>query len=179
MTRHSAARHESHFELKRLDPSAVPAALERAEHYRLLNEAQNAESICLDILDTEPSNEPALIALVLSITDQFPEVHDLDSEVRRARDFLSRFADAYTRAYYGGLICERRAKALAARGGARNHFIAYDAFRQAMDLYEEAISLRPEADDDAILRWNTCARILMKNRHLEPDPRDGLEHPIE
>ncbi len=45
------------YELKPLLKTAVPAALEKANHYRLLNEAVEAESICLDIIEIEPDNQ--------------------------------------------------------------------------------------------------------------------------
>ena len=38
------------FELKHITHEAIPHALEKAERYRLLNEPEEAESICLDIL---------------------------------------------------------------------------------------------------------------------------------
>src|SRR5438046_3872512 len=48
------------FELKPLSQEALPAALERATRYRLLNEPAEAESICLDVLRTDPDNQQAL-----------------------------------------------------------------------------------------------------------------------
>jgi hypothetical protein len=48
------------YELKPLLKTVVPAALEKAKHYRLLNEAVEAESICLDIIEIEPDNQNAL-----------------------------------------------------------------------------------------------------------------------
>ena len=36
------------YELKRLHEGSLDAAIARAEHYRLLNEPAQAESICLD-----------------------------------------------------------------------------------------------------------------------------------
>ena len=42
--------------LKRISPTGVERALEKAERYRLLNEPWDAESICEDILDIEPQN---------------------------------------------------------------------------------------------------------------------------
>ena len=44
------------FQLKSISRSAIPEALERAERYRLLNEASQAESICLDVLAIDPQN---------------------------------------------------------------------------------------------------------------------------
>ena len=60
-------------ELKPLDPDAVPAALAKAERYRLLNEPSEAESICLDVLAVDAGNQPALRQLLLALTDQFDE----------------------------------------------------------------------------------------------------------
>ena len=42
-----------------ISPDAVPAALEKAEHYRLLNEPEEAESICVDVLEVEPDDQQA------------------------------------------------------------------------------------------------------------------------
>ena len=44
-------------DLKALSREAIPAALEKAERYRLLNEPGEAESICLDILQADPENQ--------------------------------------------------------------------------------------------------------------------------
>ena len=66
------------FQLKPLSPEAVPAAIEKAMRYRLLNEPAEAESICLDVLEIDSTNQRALVILLLSITDQFG---------RRAADF--------------------------------------------------------------------------------------------
>ena len=52
--------------------------------------------------------------------------------------------------------------------------MAHDWFRDAMRWYEKAEALRPAGNDEAILRWNTCARLL--NRHEPARPtRDELE----
>jgi hypothetical protein len=37
-----------------------------------------------------------------------------------------------------------------------------------MDWYEKAEVIRPAENDDSILRWNTCARVLSRESHLEP-----------
>ena len=49
------------FNLKPMSKDAVPAALAKAERYRLLNEPGEAESICLDILQVDAHNEDALV----------------------------------------------------------------------------------------------------------------------
>jgi len=33
-----------------------------------------------------------------------------------------------------------------------------------MSWYEQAATLRPSKDDDALLRWNTCARLILNNQ---------------
>ena len=45
------------FELKPLNKDAIPAALDKAMRYRLLNEPGAAESICLDVLRIDPENQ--------------------------------------------------------------------------------------------------------------------------
>ena len=96
-------------ELKPITQDGIPAALQKAERYRLLNDSSAAESICLDILRVEPESQSALVTLLLSITDQFGE--EQSDGVHRAREVLPRLKDDYKRAYYAGIICERRAKA--------------------------------------------------------------------
>ena len=59
------------FELKPISKAGIQEALEKAELYRLLNEPSLAESICLDVLQTDPENQPALVVLLLPLTDQF------------------------------------------------------------------------------------------------------------
>jgi hypothetical protein len=163
------------FEPKRLSPEAIPRALEKAERYRLLNEPAQAESICQDILALEPDNQAALVMWLLALTDQFE--HGL--AVKEAREILPRLADPYERAYYEGLVCERQAKARLEHGGPGSGFAAYEWLRDAMGWYEKAEELRPPGNDDAMLRWNTCARMLDRNPHLAPSPRESLEPELE
>ena len=56
---------------------------------------------------------------------------------------------------------------------------AYDWFRQAMELYEQAIELRPPGNDDPILRWNTCARVVNRNPSVRPEPEDRMQEMLE
>jgi hypothetical protein len=165
------------FTPKPIHRAAIPAALEKAERYRLLNEPGGAESICLDILAVEPEHQDALITLLLAITDQFDE--DTSAKVRRAREVLPRLRDAYRRAYYAGVIDERHAKALLRRGMLRSGEAAYALLREAMHRYEEAEKSRPQGDDEAILRWNTCARLLADNPQLRPGEREEYEPAFE
>jgi uncharacterized protein YeeX (DUF496 family) len=163
------------FELKLLTTVAVPKALERAERYRFLNEPGEAESICMDVLRVEPDNQKALVTLLLALTDQLE--HGMD--VTQAREVLARLRGDYEQAYYAGIICERRAKALMRHGGPGSGYVAYDGLREAMSWYEKAEALRPPGNDDATLRWNTCARILMSHPNLQAGPQERWEPPLE
>ena len=158
------------FELKPLHPEAVPAALEKANRYRLLNEPGAAESIYLDILAIEPDNQEALINIVLAMSDRFGKDYAVGDA--RVTEYLMRIHGDYERTYYTGIMYERRAKATLAKNGIG----AYEMFRQAMDCFETAEAMRPVGNDDAILRWNGCARIITRN-NLEPRdmPHDFLE----
>lgn len=163
------------YELKRISPDAVPAALEKAIRYRLLNEPMQAESICLDILELQPENRDVLVTLLLAITDQFDQ--HMGERVHRAHDVLERLNDEYSRLYYEGIINERKAKAHLRRGGPGSGHYAYTLLRKAMELYERADSVSPEGNDDAVLRWNTCARIVMTHAEVEPEP-EGPRRPV-
>jgi hypothetical protein len=149
------------FELKTLNNEAIPAALERAKHYRLLNEPGAAESICLDILAVDVGNQEALITLVLVMSDRFGRDYAVGDT--RIQDFLSQIEGDYEKAYYTGIVYERRGKATLRKGAIGSESTAYDFFRNAMDWFEKAEAIRPAGNDDVILRWNGCARIIMRN----------------
>jgi hypothetical protein len=160
-------------ELKRLHKEAIPAALAKVERYRLLNEPEQAESICLDILATDADNQQALIALILSLTDQFARC--TSERVNDARALLPRLQREYDRAYFAGIICERRARALLALGNPGSGCAAYDWFRGAMSWFEKAEAMKRPENDEAVLRWNSCARFLNHNPHLAPGPEEKGE----
>ena len=155
------------FELKPLSTDAIASALAKAERYRLLNEAEEAESICHDVLAVEPDHQQALMMLILAITDQFRD-HGVSGNVVRAQELVPRLTDDYSRAYYAGIICERRAKAYLSQNGPQVGAAVYEWFREAMRLFERAESLRPAGNDDAVLRWNACVRALHRHAHLRP-----------
>ena len=150
------------FELKRLSEDAIPAALEKALRYRLLNEPTEAESICQDVLATDPDNQQALVTLLLALSDRFSEGYA--AGIAQAQEILSRLRDPYERAYYAGIICERQAKIRLHQGHPGAGHDAYEFLSEAMSWFEKAEALRPPKNDDALLRWNTCARIIMGNR---------------
>ena len=158
------------FELKTLSKSAVPAALAQAQRYRLLNEPAEAESICLDVLRVDPDNQDALVTLILSYTDQFPD--GVARPAAAAEKAAARLTDAYKRSYYSGIIHERRGKAVLKQDRPGAGRSAQEWLRDAMRCYEKAEAIRPEENDEALLRWNTCARILMELPEQAPDVQE-------
>jgi hypothetical protein len=165
------------FEPKPISSASVDVALQKADRYRMINDPSSAESICLDVLSVEPTNQQALVSLLLAITDQFAE--GPTEGVRRAREVLPRLDDEYKRAYYAGIICERCAKAQLRPDVPGAGETAYHWFREAMGWYEKAAAQRPAGNDEAILRWNTCARILAHDAHLSPRAMESLEMGLE
>jgi hypothetical protein len=153
-----------HFNLKSISTEGVPKALEKAERYRLLNEPSLAESIYMDILTILPAHQQALVSLLLARTDQF----DRGVPLKSAQEVLPRIEGEYERAYYAGIIWERMGHAHLRQGGLGSSANAYHALREAMEHYERAESLRPPANDNAILRWNACARVIMRNPEIRP-----------
>jgi hypothetical protein len=164
-------------ELKRLSKDAIPAAVEKAIRYRLLNEPAEAESICLDVLEADPHNQEAIITLLLALTDRFTKGYAVgDTQIKQ---LLARIRDEYERFYYSGIFAERRAKAKLAQHTPDCRFQAYDLFREAMDWFEKAETIRPEGNDDALLRWNTCARIVERNKLVQRAEEEPIEFPLE
>ncbi len=164
------------FQIKPISLESIPSALEKAERYRLLNEPILAESICLDILKADPDNKKALVIMLLAITDQFGTTSM--GEMNRAKQLLTHFSDEYDLQYYSGLICERQGKAKLTRRMQDGGFIAYEWLRDAMDHYEKAEAICPPGKVDAILRWNTCARLII-HHNLKPRDENYIEHPLE
>jgi len=161
--------------LKPLHKDHISSALDKAERYRLLNEPKDAESICLDVLAIDPDNQEALTCLLLSITDQFGE-HVMDS--KSAFDIIPRIRGEYEQHYYKGLIYERKAKAIIERGSHGYRARAYECLHEAMQCFERADPLSHEDNDDAILRWNACARV-MNAEGLEASAEVREEHFLE
>ena len=133
--------------LKAISTEGIPKAVEKAEHYRLLNDPEQAESICLDVLAVDPDNQRALRVLVLAMTDLFAS-SGRAAGLKKARAYLMR---------------------------ARS--MAYGPFREAMESYEKAERIRPPGNDDAVLRWNSCLRTILREG-LEPRA-DERELPLE
>src|SRR5215475_401935 len=143
-------------QLKTISMSGIAEALAKARHYRYLNQAEEAESICRDILAVDPENQMGLRLLGLAITDQFTgAVADRRQE---AQDCFDKLSSPYERAYYLGILHERRAKAQMRAGHLAHSLLA--SFEEAMRCFEEAEKIRPQGNDDALLRWNRCLRLM-------------------
>lgn len=144
------------FKLKTISKAGIPEAISKAELYRSLNEPEEAESICRDILAVEPEHQVALRLLGLAITDQFcGDASDRHGEVA---SLFQRLTANYERLYYLGILHERRAKAQM-RVGRSPHTLT-PLFAEAMRCFAEAETIHPPDNDDAVLRWNRCARLL-------------------
>ena len=151
------------FDLKPLSKDAIDAALAKAERYRFLNEPGEAESICLDVLEVDPDNQQAQIGLLLALSDQSAEA---TGAAARAQQIAARLTGEYERLYFSGLVAERRAKAHLQRGGVATGG-AYEWFMDALEYFERAEKIRPPGNDDAILRWNACVRVLRQHPQLQ------------
>lgn len=156
------------FELKLLSTDAIPAALAQAERYRLLNEPVEAESICLDVLRIDAEHQEALVTLVLALTDQFSD-GPVARPMAAAEGAVTRLRDSYKRLYYAGIIRERRGKAELRRDHPGSSQSVRAWLQEAMASYERAEAIRPPGIDEAVLRWNACARMLMDLPTVEPD----------
>ena len=153
-------------EFKPISEKAIPGALAKAERYRLLNEPREAESICRDILQIDPENQDAVVMLMLALTDQFGHGYGVD--LASVRELLPKLRDQYERTYYAGVILERWGKGLPGIGAPNSGMD--DWLRQAMGWYDEAEAIRPAGNDDALLRWNACARMLQRSTDRSHPP---------
>lgn len=152
-------------ELKKISKASVPRALAMAERYRLLNEPNEAESLCLDILEVDSGNHDAQIMLILALSDQLPErMHAFEE----AQLLVNELKDEYGRNYYSGLLCERRARAHFKMDTMSSAHVAYDWFQEALDYFDKAAKGRPKGNDEAYFRWNAVVRTLEMHQSLHP-----------
>lgn len=149
------------FRLKRISSAGIPEAIAKAELYRSLNEPEEAESICRDILAIEPDHQLALRLLGLALTDQFTGRGS--DRYGEAEGIFQRLQDSYEQFYYTGILYERRAKAQLNAG--RSIGAVSTLFHQALESFREAEDIRPTGNDDAILRWNRCVRLLQNRAY--------------
>jgi tetratricopeptide (TPR) repeat protein len=150
------------YKLKRISTAGIPEALAKAGLYRSLNEPEEAESICRDILAVDPQHQLALRLLGLALTDQF--TGGASDRVRETEEIFHRLTDPYERLYYGGIVHERRAKAQFNAG--QPPHVLLPLFEQALHTFAEAEKISPPGNDDAILRWNRCVRLLQNRSYV-------------
>ena len=153
----------SSFVFKSISRDSIPDALKKAERYRLLGDPEEAESVCLDILEADPGNQFALVDLILAISDQFRD--EKRPRLDLAQQYVSQLTDEYQRTYYTAVVMEREANAFLHRG--IPPVLAMLRYTEAMDQYARAEAIRPRGDDSAILRWNACVRAI-RRRQLTP-----------
>jgi tetratricopeptide (TPR) repeat protein len=164
------------YKLKYISTSGVAEATAKAELYRCLNEPEEAESICRDILTIEPRHQLALRLLGLALTDQF--TGDGSDRYLEAEQTFHQLSDTYEQLYYTGILYERRGKAQLHAG--QPPHILLPLFEQALLSFGEAEKIRPQGNDDAILRWNRCVRLLQTPAHVweqEDAPFDAHDAP--
>lgn len=154
--------------LKTISKQCIAEAFSKVTLYRYLNEPEEAESICDDILAIEPENQLAQRMLGLAITDQF--TGEASDRYYVAETLFENLSDPYERHYYKGLLYERRAKAQMRVGRPPQILIAL--FKEAMHFFEEAEKVRPPQNDDSVLRWNRCARLLHKLPEAEREQQE-------
>jgi hypothetical protein len=162
------------FTLKSITVEAVPTALAKAQQYRLLNEPSEAESICRDILAVMPEHQEALKTLLLALTDKFAKF-GVNPAFEQAREIVARLDTSYCKAYFSGIIFERRAKFHLRQGGPGAGPAAYQWLIKGMDAFNEAMTECDPKNQDAVLRWNSCARILNSNPEVHADEGERVE----
>ncbi len=155
-------------DLKRISPESIGRALDLAERYRLLNEPEQAASICHDVLAIEPGNVEAIRNLFLATTEQFGKKRG--TRLEDAEKVAGQFPSEYEQAYYGGIAAERWARTKLQEAAPPQH--VGDWLHKAMEKYEQAENLRAAGNDDAMLRWNACARLISRVPELERPDKD-------
>jgi tetratricopeptide (TPR) repeat protein len=156
-------------ELKRLPRESLPAAIERAAHYRDLNQPDEAESICRDVLDVDGDHQTAWRLLGLAMTDRF--LTGPVGLLELAIEAFEHLTDEYDRVYHEGVAWERAAKAHLERGEAHS---AVTSFESALQFFERAGNMKP-GSPDPVLRWNRCVRLLSTH----PSLRAAIHAPRE
>lgn len=115
----------------------------------------------------------ALLYLILAITDQFGG--EKRSSTAEAKRLCLKLTSEYDQNYYRGIIEERLGKIALRRTTPRVKYIAYEHYSSAMKFFETAEKIRPEGNEDSVLRWNACVRGIQEFK-LEPSPEDtGLQ----
>ena len=140
-----------------LDRKREFEALAKAELYRFLNEPEEAESICHDVLAVVPA-PPARASAVGTWRSPINSPAPRRPHVERPKLHSRQLNDPYEHALLSRLLNERRAKAQL-RAGRPPHTLL-PLLEEAMRCFAEAEKIRPAGNDEAILRWNRCVRLL-------------------
>ena len=151
--------------LKTISKSGIAEAIAKAELYRYLGEPEETESICRDILAADPKHMLGLRTLGLAITDQF--TGGASDRYAEAEKIFQSLTDPYERLYYTGLLCERRVKAQLRAGRAPHTLLPL--LEKALQCFGEAEKISHPGNDDAILRWNRCVRLLQSQPDFETE----------
>src|SRR5262245_55388896 len=136
----------SSFAFRLLSKDSIPDAMKKAERYRLLGEPDEAESVCLDVLQVDPENQAARVDLILAISDQFGR--ERRPRVDLAMKVVGELKDEYQRRYYEAVVLEREARA---------HLdldtppvLVFLRYCEAMDKFAAAAEIRPAGGDSAV-----------------------------
>jgi tetratricopeptide (TPR) repeat protein len=159
------------YKLKSISKAGIAEATAKVELYRYLNEPEEAESICRDILAIDPQHQLALRLLGLTITDQF--VGGATDRYGEVEETFQKLSERYERLYYTGILYERRGKAHL-RTGQPPHTVL-PLFEHALECFGEAEKIRPAGNDDAILRWNRCVRLLQNRGYSWEEEFAGFD----
>jgi len=163
-------------QLRAISVESIPRAIAKAERYRLLNEPRCAESICRDILLVDAGNQDAIKVLILAITDQFSNHADrigVREQREEVQSLLGHLRDEYAQRYYTGVMFERWGKGFL--GVNCDSGTVLSMLERAMVEYEAADKLADTVNQDAVLRWNTCVR-LIERYELKSKPQEPVIH---
>ena len=96
-------------------------------------------------------------------------ITDHQELVKRARDRLTTIQGEYEKLYYEGIIWEREAKSILKLNYPGSKFKAFELLQKALDCFNSAERIRPKNNDESILRWNSCARIINQKQLVAQD----------
>ena len=141
------------YRVKRISTAGIAEAIAKAELYRSLSEPEEAESICRDILTIEPQHQLAL--RLLGLPDR--SVHR--SWVRSYREAEEIFQQLNDRMNGTTTLGSRTSDARKRSSKPGNCLLTVQALRTGSYL-SQRLRNSPAENDDAILRWNRCVRLL-------------------
>src|SRR5712692_9612526 len=108
------------YQLKSISKAGIAEALAKVELYRYLNEPEESESICRDILAVDSQQQLALRLLGLSITDQF--TGGVSDRCQEAEELFARLTDRYEQLYYKDFCKSAAPKPSSARASCHTQF---------------------------------------------------------